>query len=95
MINIILLLVISQGMGNPLRNVNSLSEFEFQPVPIDNSRMEKLESVVYELLNIIKHRLDVQVDLLNKTRQLDRVRHLFLESRPNQDLTPQEIEKLF
>ena len=39
----------------------------------------ELESVVYELLNIIKHsdRLDVQVELLNKTRQLDRERNLF------------------
>ena len=68
MIKIILLLVISQGIGYPLRNVNSLSEFELQPVPLDTARMEKLESVVYELLNIIKHsdRLDVQVDLLKK-----------------------------
>ena len=93
MIKIILLLVISQAMGYPLRD--SLSEFELQPVPIDI--MEKLESVVYELLNIIKHseRIDVQVDLLNKTRQLDRERNLFLESRPQQDLTPAEIQKLF
>ena len=82
-------------MGYPLRD--SLSEFELLPVPIDNARMEKLESVVYELLNIIKHseRIDVQVDLLNKTRQLDRERNLFLESRPQQELTPVEIEKLF
>ena len=82
-------------MGYPLRN--SLSEFELKPVLIDIARMEKLESVVYELLNIIKHseRLSVQVDLLNKTRQLDRERNLFLESRPNQELTPGEIEKLF
>ena len=80
-------------MGYPLRE----SEFELQPVPIDNARMEKLESVVYELLNIIKHsdKIAVQVDLLNKTRQLDRERNLFLESRPSQDLTPAEIEKLF
>ena len=66
-----------------------------QPVPI--ARMEKLESVVYEILNIIKlsERIDVQLDLLNKTRQLDRERNLFLESRPQQELTPAEIEKLF
>ena len=82
-------------MGYPLRD--SLSEFELQPVPIDNARMEKLESVVYELLSIIKHseRIDVQVDLLNKTRQLDRERNLFLESRPQQELSPAEVEKLF
>ena len=80
-------------MGYPLRE----SEFELQPVPIDNARMEKLESVVYELFNIIKHsdQFVVQVDPLNKTRQLDRERNLFLESRPLQDLTPSEIEKLF
>ena len=97
MIKIILLLVISQSMGYPLININSLSEFELQPVPIDIARMEKLESVVNELFNIIKHseRLSVQVDLLNKTRQLDREINFFLESRPNQVLTPDEIEKLF
>ena len=33
-------------MGYPLRNVNSLSEFVLQPVPIDIARIEKLESVV-------------------------------------------------
>ena len=72
-------------MGYPLRDYKSLSEFELLPVPIDNARMEKLESVVYELLNIIKHsdQIAVQVDLLNKTRQLDRERNLFLV----QDLT--------
>ena len=48
MIKIILLLVISQGMGHPLRD--SLSEFELQPVPIDNARMEKFESVFYVLI---------------------------------------------
>ena len=46
-----------QNMGyplsEPLKNVNFLSEFELQQVPVDNARMEKLESVVYELLNII------------------------------------------
>ena len=95
MIKIILLLVISQGMGYPLRD--SLSEFELQPVPIDTARMEKLESVVNELLKIIKHsdQLDVHEDLINKTRQLDRERNTLLESRPYQDLTSQEIEKLF
>ena len=95
MIKIILLLIIGQAMGYHLRD--SLSEFELQTIPIDIARMEKLESVVYELLNIIKHseRIDVQVDLLNKTRQLDRERNLFLESRPQQELTPVEIEKLF
>ena len=84
-------------MGYPLRDYKSLSEFELLPVPIDNARMEKLESVVYELLNIIKHsdQFVVQVDLLNKTRQLERERNLFLESRPHQELTPVEIEKLF
>ena len=51
MIKIILLLVISLVMGYPSRD--SLSEFNLQPVPIDNARMEKLESVVYELLNIL------------------------------------------
>ena len=82
-------------MGYPLRDSFKRSEFELQSV--DNARMEKLESVVYELLNIIKHseRIEVQVDLLNKTRQLDRERNLFLESRPQQELTPVEIEKLF
>ena len=81
MLKIILLLVISQGIGYSLRNVNSLSEFELQPVLLDTARIEKLESVVYELSSIIKHsdRIDVQVDLLNKTRQLDRERNLFLE----------------
>ena len=70
--------------------------FELQLVPIDIARMKKLESVVYELLNIINHsdQINVQADLLNKTRMLDRERNLFLESRPHQELTPQEIEKL-
>ena len=54
-----LLLVIGQSMGFPI------SEFELQPVAVDNARMEKLESIVYELLNIIKHsdRLSVQLAL--------------------------------
>ena len=34
-------------MGRPI------SEFELRPVPVANSRMEKLESVVNDLLNII------------------------------------------
>ena len=84
-------------MGYPISHKDSdpLSEFELQPVPI--ARMKKLVSVGYELLNIIKHseRIDVQVDLLNKTRQLDRERNLFLESRPQQELSPAEVEKLF
>ena len=58
--------------------------------------MEKFESVVYELLNIIKNsrRYDVLKDLFKKLRQLDKERNSFLESRPNQELTPDEIEKL-
>ena len=72
------------------------SEFELLPVPIDNARMEKLEVVVYELLHIIQNsrRYDVLKDSFKKLRQLDKERNSFLESRPNQVLTSDEIEKL-
>ena len=43
----------SQGMGYPIggsrKDSDSLNEFELHPIPIDNARMENLESVVYEL----------------------------------------------
>ena len=58
-------------MGHPV------SQFELQPVPVDNTRIDKLESTVNEQLNLIQHRLDIMVDLMNKTRQLDRERNTF------------------
>ena len=80
-----------------LRNVDSLSKLESQPVPIDYARMEKLDQLFMSyltLLNILIGSM-CKVDLLNKTRGPDRERNTLIESRQNKVLTPDEIEKLF
>ena len=59
--------------------------------------MERVESAIYELLNIIKFsdQLDVKENMLNNFQELDRERNRFLESRQNQFINAEEIEKLF
>ena len=57
---------------------------------VDNERIERV-------LNVIKFSdtLDVKKQLLSKLQSIDRESHNFLETRPNQMITPTEIEKLF
>ena len=64
---------------------------------VDNGRIERVESAIYELLNIIilSDTLSVKEQLLSKLQTVDKERQHFLESRPNQIITPEEIEKLF
>ena len=63
---------------------------------VNNERIERVESAIYELLNIIKFSdtLDVKQQLLSNLQTIDRERENFLESRPNQMITLEEIEKL-
>ena len=74
-------------MANPLK----FSEY------IDNERIERVESAIYELLNIIQSSdtLNVKEQLLSKLQTVEREIQHFLESRANQMITPDEIEKLF
>jgi hypothetical protein len=85
MISIILIMMIGQSMAFPIVSNK------------DNERMERVESAIYELLNIIKFsdQLDVKENMLNKFQELDRERNRFLESRQNQYIKAEEIEKLF
>ena len=58
MLRLIPLLIIRQSMANP----------KFSEEFVDNERIERVESVIYELLNIIKFSdiLDVKEQLLSK-----------------------------
>ena len=62
MLSFILLLIIGQSMANPIK----LPE-EF----VDNERIERVESAIYELLNIIhfSDNLDVKEQLLSKLQK--------------------------
>ena len=87
MFRFLLILLIGQSMANSMK----FSEY------VDNGRIERVESVIYELLNIIilSDTLNVKEQLLSKLQTVDKERQHFLESRPNQIITPEEIEKLF
>ena len=87
MFSFLLILIIGQSMANSMK----FSEY------VDNGRIERVESVIYELLNIIilSDTLNVKEQLLSKLQTVDKERQHFLESRPNQIITPEEIEKLF
>ena len=95
MIKIILLLVISQvlGLNSTVDRFNST--FELKPVS-EVSKMEKLKSVVEELLCVVRNsiRYDVIKTSLRKLQQLDKERNSFFKSRPNQKLTLNEMERL-
>ena len=71
MFGFLLILIIGQSLAKPIYN----EEF------IDNGRIERVESAIYELLNIIKFSdtLDVKEQLLSKLQTLDRERQHFLE----------------
>jgi hypothetical protein len=62
----------------------------------DNTRIEKIESTIYELLVILKHskRSKIHMDLLNKIEQIEEERIKF-ESQRDQKLTPKIIRNLF
>ena len=62
----------------------------------DNTRIEKIESTINELLNILKHskRSKIHMDLLNKIEQIEEERIKF-ESQRDQKLTPKIIRNLF
>jgi hypothetical protein len=62
----------------------------------DNTRIEKIESTINELLNILKHskRSKIHMDLLNKIEQIEEERIKF-ESQRDQKLTPKRIRNLF
>ena len=79
MFRFLLILIIGQSMANSMK----FSEY------VDNERIERVESAIYELLNIIKFSdtLNVKEQLLSKLQSIDRERHNFLESRPNQMIT--------
>ena len=87
MFRFLLILIIGQSMANSMK----FSEY------VDNGRIERVESTIYELLNIIilSDTLNVKEQLLSKLQTVDKERQHFLESRPNQIITPEEIEKLF
>jgi hypothetical protein len=63
---------------------------------LGNTQIEKIESVVYELLVILKHskRSKIHMDLLNKIEQIKEERIKF-ESNPDQKLTAKIIRNLF
>ena len=96
MIKIILLLVISQvlGLNSTVDKFNST--IELKPVS-EVTKMEKLKSVVEELLYVFRNsiRYDVIKTSLRKLQQLDKERNSFFKSRPNKKLTLDEMEIYF
>ena len=95
MIKIILLLVISQvlGLNSTVDRYNST--IELKPVS-EVSKMEKLKSVVEDLLYVVRNsiRYDVLKVSLRKFQQLDKDRNSLFKSRPNKKLTLDEMERL-
>ena len=93
MIKIILLLVISQvlGLNSTVDRFNST--IELKPVS-EVSKMEKLKSVVEDLLYVVRNSIhyDVLKVSLRKFQQLDKERNSFFKSRPNKKLTLDEME---
>ena len=93
MIKIILLLVISQvlGLNSTVNRFNST--IELKPVS-EVSKMEKLKSVVEDLLYVVRNSIhyDVLKVSLRKFQQLDKERNSFFKSRPNKKLTLDEME---
>ena len=71
------------------------NRIKFSEEFVDNERIERIESAIYELFNIIlfSNTLNVKEQLLSKLQTVDKERQHFLESRPNQMITPEEIEK--
>ena len=96
MIKIILLLVISQvlGLNSTVDKFNST--IELKPVS-EVSKMEKLKSVVEDLLYVVRNsiRYDVLKVSLRKFQQLDKDRNSLFKSRPNKKLTLDEMEIYF
>ena len=96
MIKIILLLVISQvlGLNSTVDRFNST--IELKPVS-EVSKMEKLKSVVEDLLYVVRNSIhyDVLKVSLRKFQQLDKERNSFFKSRPNKKLTLDEMEIYF
>ena len=96
MIKIILLLVISQvlGLNSTVDRFNST--IEVKPVS-EVSTMEKLKSVVEDLLYVVRNSIhyDVLKVSLRKFQQLDKERNSFFKSRPNKKLTLDEMEIYF
>ena len=96
MIKIILLLVISQvlGLNSTVDRFNST--IELKPVS-EVSKMEKLKSVVQDLLYVVRNSIhyDVLKVSFRKFQQLDKERNSIFKSRPNKKLTLDEMEIYF
>ena len=105
MIKIILLLVISQVLGlnstielKPVSEVSKMFNSTIKLKPVSEvSKMEKLKSVVEDLLYVVRNSIhyDVLKVSLRKFQQLDKERNSFFKSRPNKKLTLDEMEIYF
>ena len=105
MIKIILLLVISQVLGlnstielKPVSEVSMMFNSTIKLKPVSEvSKMEKLKSVVEDLLYVVRNSIhyDVLKVSLRKFQQLDKERNSFFKSRPNKKLTLDEMEIYF
>ena len=69
MLRFLLILIIGQSMANSMK----FSEYD------DNERIERVESAIYDLLNIIQSSdtLNVKEQLLNKLQTVDREKTTF------------------
>ena len=97
--------MISQVLGlnstielKPVSEVSMMFNSTIKLKPVSEvSKMEKLKSVVEDLLYVVRNSIhyDVLKVSLRKFQQLDKERNSFFKSRPNKKLTLDEMEIYF